>query len=142
MINGDINKAGLQDAIKAAGFKGVVQRKNTLEAFKPSEEPAINDFIAAYDELPATRLEKITELKKEGLKRVQSVFPAIHDFNELDLVREQYLSVAPAARQPTDDFQKMIDLVQAGKAAVVIINSSILADVINYDVITDPAWPV
>lgn len=125
--------------IEAAGYKvsgldGVLLSDNDV---------AVQAIIEAYDSLPEMKTDKITELKAEGLLRTQSVFPAVSDFDELDLIKEQYLSIAAAARQPTADFQKMIDLVQAGKAAAAAINTlTTEAEVNAYDVVNAPAWPV
>jgi len=129
----------LYDAIEAAGHvyhgqhNGVHMCDNAI---------AVQVVIDAFDELPTLRKLKIIDLKAEGLQRVQVVFPAIENFDDLDLVREQWLSIAPAARQATTDFQTMIDIVQAGRAAAAAINAlTVGAEIKNYDVVNTPAWP-
>jgi len=103
---------------------------------------AVQVIIDAFDELPTLRKLKIIDLKAAGLARVQTVFPAIENFDDLDLVREQWLSTAPSARQATADFQTMIDIVQAGKAAATAINAlTVHAEIKSYDVVNTPAWP-
>ena len=68
--------------------------------------------------------------------------PAITDWDALDLVREQFLSIAPAARQPTANLQSLIDVFQAGKTAADAINAMTDVTVIDaYDVSADPGWP-
>lgn len=138
MIN-FIDKAGLYEAIEAAGHT-LHQEDNV---WIPSDEAAVQLIIDNHDELPLLKSTKIAELKKEGLARVNLTFPAVTNFDELDLIKEQFLSVAPAARSPTVDFQKMIDIVQVGKDAVTSINALTVAnDIKNYDVMNTPNWPV
>ena len=142
MINYIEKGIGLHDAIEAAGLHGVEHRNGITVAIIPSEETAIQAIIDTYDPLEDLKKEKITSLKKEGLRRVQILFPAISNFDELDLLKEQWLSIAPAARQPTADFQTLIDLLQVGKSAITVINAlTIVADVKSYNVATDPVWP-
>lgn len=122
---------------------------NGFEFVWVSNVPTTNDdaaaqiIIDAFDYLAEIKKNKVIELKSEGLNRVQSVFPAINDFDELDLVREQWLSITSDARQATTDFQKMIDIVQAGKLAITDINTlTTAANVRAYDVVNTPTWPV
>ena len=142
MIVGDVNKAGLQEALKAAGFKGVVQRDNVLVSCDPAEENAINAFIAEYDELPEARLEVTAAIRAEGLARAQTLFPSIKDFAEIELIVEQHLSIVIDARQPTAKLTKLIAFVQAVDAAVALIESAALADVKAFNAVTGPAWAV
>ena len=142
MINYIEKGIGLHDAVAAAGLRGIVHRDNVAEAIDPAEETAIQAIIDSYDPLPYAKREKIKELKAEGLSRIQVIFPSIGNFDDLDLVREQWLSIAPAARQATTDFQTMIDTAQAGKAARVEINAlTTIAEVEAYDVVNTPSWP-
>ena len=108
----------------------------------PCDDADCQAAIDSYNPVPGPKKEKIAELKAEGLRRIQAVFPAIDDFDELDLVREQFLSVKPAARNATPDFQNLIDVVTAGKAAASIIKGfTDRGPVIGYDVVSDPSWP-
>ena len=91
------------------------------------------------DRLRAT---KIQELKDEGLSRIQAVLPAISSFDTLELVREMWLSIAPAARAATADFQSVIDIYQAARDGVVFLNTATDGEVSSYDVTTSPSWPV
>jgi hypothetical protein len=68
--------------------------------------------------------------------------PAINNFDTLELVREMWLSVAPAARSATTDFQMIIDIYQEARAGVVFLNSASDGEVASYDVVTSPSWPV
>ena len=126
-------------AIEAAGHS--VWTHDLVQS--STDDVAVQAIVDAYNVLPELKLDKIKDLKAEGLTRIQLTFPAVSDFDELDLIREQYLSVAPAARQATTDFQRMIDIVQAGKSARTEINALTLeAEAIAYDVVNTPNWPV
>jgi len=107
-----------------------------------TDDVAVQLIIDAYDALPEAKADKIEELKLEGLRRIQLVFPSISDFDELDFATEQYLSIAPAARQPTTDFQSVINIRQSAKNAISFINNlSTLTAIVDYDVVDTPAWP-
>ena len=90
----------------------------------------------------ATKADKIQELKDEGLTRIQAVMPAIDNFNTLELVREMWLSTAPAARNATATFQSIIDIYQAARNGVITLKSAAPEEVAAYDVLVDTAWPV
>lgn len=85
--------------------------------------------------------DRIQELKDEGLSRIQAVMPAINSFDTLELVREMWLSTAPAARAATATFQSIIDIYQAARDGVIVLNGATPAEVTAYDVLTDPVWP-
>ena len=86
--------------------------------------------------------DKIQELKNEGLSRIQAVMPAINNFDTLELVREMWLSTAPAARNATPTFQSIIDIYQAARNGVITLKSAAPEEVAAYDVLVDTAWPV
>jgi len=93
--------------------------------------------------LAARKPPKLKLLKAEGLRRIQLVMPAITDYDALDLVREQWLSILPAARDATPNFQLLIDVVTAGKAAASDVNAMTdVATIDAYDVTAAPGWPV
>jgi len=103
----------------------------------------VQSIVDSFNPIPLTKKDKRKELNVEGLLRIQLIFPAISDFDELDLVREQFLSLAPAARSPTAKFQKLIDTVQARNQARKAINAlTTVTDINNYDVVNTPTWPV
>lgn len=95
---------------------------------------------------PATPAETLDEakarrrwqIKRDGLERIQTRLPAIDAFDTLALVRELYLSIAPAARQPTVDWQWLIDTYQAGQAALNSVGSA--ATIAQVNAVT-PNWP-
>ena len=93
-------------------------------------------------QVAGVKQEKRDELRQEALRLINVVFPAINDMDELALVREQWLSIAPAARQATVDFQKMLDTFIAARNAITTINGlATPVAVNNYDVVNDPTWP-
>lgn len=93
--------------------------------------------------LASAKSAKLQELKAEGLSRIQAAIPGIAGWDHLGLVREQWLSIAPAARSATTDFQLVIDVYQAGKAAVGDIGVLTTVTAIDsYNVVADPSWPV
>lgn len=85
--------------------------------------------------------DKIQGVKTEGLSRIQLLMPGITDFDTLELVREMWLSTAPAARSATATFQEIINIYQAARAGVIYLKSAIDEDVASYDIVTDPSWP-
>jgi len=103
----------------------------------PAEETARDaaDLAANLAALPG-------QIKAEGLSRVNALFPAITDLDQIDFFGEFWLSIAPAARQPTVDFQKIIDIRAAAKAAIVNVKTfTTQAQIDAYDPTTDPGWP-
>lgn len=99
---------------------------------------------ARYDAelLPDIIKNKIEELKAEGVARMSARIAGIYDLEVVNLTREFWLSIDPGARQPTADFQYVIDVYQAGKDAVIVIKAfTDAASVTAYNVETAPAWP-
>lgn len=89
-----------------------------------------------------TRGEKIAEIKAEGLRRIQVYLPGIKGFDELQLIKEFWLSIAPAAKQATPEFQAAIDVYQAGADAIIVLTGyALLAEIEAYDSVNSPAWP-
>lgn len=113
---------------------------------------AIQDWIAegstpepeftAVELLTNAKRTKLDELKREGLSHIQAVIPAITNWDILELVREQWFSTKPTARNATANFQSVIDTYQAGRVAAADINAlATVTTVSAYDVVTGPVWP-
>lgn len=105
-----------------------------------------DDGVTWQSKKPATLAEakqaKRKELREEFISRVVVLYPTLKDMDEIKLVRDQFLSVAPAARAPTTDFQKLIDTYQVAQDALTAINAlGDVASVEAYDVVNTPAWP-
>lgn len=126
---------GLHRAVQAAGHA----LSQVDGAWISSNDAAVQAIIDSFDPLPSYKAERIEALKADGLARIQAVFPAIKSFDELALIRELYLSIAPAARQPTTNWQRMINIYTAGQAAAASINAA--STKAQVDAVT-PSWPV
>jgi hypothetical protein len=81
---------------------------------------------------------KVLLIKTEGLTRITQIFPAMSSIDEIKLLREFYLSIAPSARQPTANFQKIIDISQAVQTALTSVNNA--ASKAAVDAVS-VAWP-
>jgi len=94
------------------------------------------------DVLADRKRAKIKLLKAEGLSRVHALFPAIATWDEIMLVKESWLSIASAARNPTPKFLSLINIFVAGSDAADAINAMTNVNAIDaYNVTTDPVWP-
>jgi hypothetical protein len=138
---------GLAEHLEQNGYR-VIKRDGVFVGYdsngNSSEliDSAINSLIDGYDPIDFVKAEKGDEIKSEGLARISAVFPAINDLDELKLEQERWLSIAPAARQPTTDYQQAIDIYVAARNAITSINSETDWTVVNaYDVVTGPSWP-
>lgn len=58
------------------------------------------------------------EIKDAGLALINEAFPALKNIDEIKFQAEFWLSIAPAARQATIDFQRVIDIYTTAKAAI------------------------
>jgi len=139
---------GLAEHLEQNGYR-VIKRDGVFVGYdsngNSSEliDSAINSLIDGYDPIEFAKAEKRDAIKVEGLSRISAVFPAINDLDELKLEQERWLSIAPAARQPTSDYQKAINIYVAARNAITSINSETDWTVVNaYDVVTGPSWPV
>jgi hypothetical protein len=68
--------------------------------------------------LPDIKRQKIHELTAEAVRRVGLVMPELADLSSLIVMRELWLSIAPAARQPTAKLTAVINIYQAWNTAV------------------------
>lgn len=125
----------LHEAIRRAGH--TLRERNGV--WESSNDTAVQAIIDSFDPLPDYKAEKIEAIKAEGLARIHQTFEAITSFDQLDLIRELYLSILPAARtSPTARWQRMVNIWQAGRAAITQVrNATTQAQV---DAVT-PAWP-
>lgn len=97
----------------------------------------------AANELPAAIASKVSAIKKEGVARMGARIAGIYDLDVVNLTREFWLSIDPSARQPTVDFQYVIDVYQAGKDALEVIKALTDPVIVDaYDVVSAPSWPV
>lgn len=139
-IGGLVDDAGYR--LEYVDNASKITRKSDGRVNHPDDEISVQSIIDSFDPLPVLKAAKIEKLKEEGLSRINAVYPAIKSWDDLDLVKDTYMSVAPAARNPTADFQSMINIFQAGKNAAAEINGLQTEQAVaDYDVTTSPVWP-
>ncbi|MDH3325151.1 MAG: hypothetical protein OEM38_00375 [Gammaproteobacteria bacterium] len=130
--------------IEALGNVGITKttEDGAVKIHPVEREAEAQVIIDTYDALPDYKKIKIEELKLEALSRVQIVYPSISNFDELKLVKDIIISIAPAARQLPADMTITTNIYQAGVDAVAAINLiNVAADVQSYDVVNTPVWP-
>ncbi len=125
----------LHAAVRAAGHS--LWEENGV--WKSSNDAVVQAIIDNYNDFADYKADRIAQIKAAGLARIQAVFPAINSFDELALIRDLFLSILPAARSPTANWQRMIDIYTAGRNAVIGVNNATTKQ--QVDAVT-PAWPV
>lgn len=95
-------------------------------------------FTAPAPTLAEVKQRRAAEIRADGLGRIQAVFPAIESIDVLQLVREQMLSIAPAARQFTADMQRVIDIYTAASNGLAAVQA---ATTINQVLAVSVNWP-
>lgn len=96
--------------------------------------------------IPPAPVSSLAELKRQrahaitaaALARIQSVLPEVSNMATAQLVRELWLSIAPAARQPTAKMGQVIAIHQAWGDALQAVKACGTAGCVA-DV--TPAWP-
>jgi len=68
--------------------------------------------------------DRILLIKKEAIIEINVIFPALQSVDDIKLFREFYLSIAPAARQPTVNFTKVIDTYQTAQTGITAVNAA------------------
>lgn len=124
----------LHAAVRAAGHS--LWEENGV--WKSSNDVVVQTIIDNYNDFADYKTDRIAAIKADGLARIQAVFPAINSFDELALIRDLFLSILPAARSPTANWQRMIDIYTAGRNAVIGVNNATTKQ--QVDAVT-PAWP-
>ncbi len=125
---------GLHSSVGAAGH----QLSQVDGVWVSSNDVAVQAIIDAYNPLPDLKAKKVDFLVAQGMVLVQQVMPGIQTFDQLDLVKEQYLSLLTAARAPTARFQKLIDIYTVGETAINQVKAATTqaqVDAVN------PVWP-
>jgi hypothetical protein len=90
------------------------------------------------ESLDDAKKRKTLSIKRDGAARMATRFPALDNFDTIQLVREVILCVAPAARQLTDDFTWVSNTYQAGKDALALVDAASTIDAVDA---VSPAWP-
>lgn len=125
----------LHAAVRAAGHS--LWEENGV--WKSSNDAVVQAIIDNYNDFADYKADRIAAIKADGLARIQAVFPAINSFDELALIRDLFLSILPAARSPTANWQRMIDIYTAGRKAVIGVNNATTKQQVDA---VNPAWPV
>lgn len=141
-------KYGLKDALNAAGYSVAhldgAAYLEMINGFQPTAQDEIdaNALIAAHDPLTPAKLDKIAELKIEGLRQANLVYDdevfasvaAIELLIDIDATYDR--SIAPAARLIA--VNSIINTFKTERAAINSMEA--LTDIQNYNVTIDPAW--
>lgn len=99
-----------------------------------------SDFIAEADSnlLPRAIARKVASIKREALLMMQQQV-AIKDFDQIEVLREFWLSIDSQAHQPTAKWQYLIDVWQSGKDAVIAVKALPDSDSVES---FQPSWPI
>ncbi len=127
---------GLVDAIVTAGYPFWWQ--DGIPMTDPAVETAVQAIIDAYDNLPAYKRERSKAIQAEGLMRVQALFPALSDFDALDLEAERWKSIKGTATAPTVKYQKLINIYTAARNAQAQVAAAATTADVDAVVV---AWP-
>ena len=134
------NKIGLKDYLRSIGW--LMRERDGLCMAKDidgvEDDVRFQADVNAYNELPAIKQIKILEIKREGLIRVQLVFPTINDLDDLRLITNIIQSIAPAARQLTQPISQLAAIWQAAQNAIQAVN--VAGDALTVAAVT-PIWP-
>lgn len=100
-------------------------------------EPMDAEYVPSptLDEVKAA---KIRAIRDEALVRVNVHLPDATDISTLILLRELYLSIAPAARQPTTAMTGLINIYQAMRTAINEVRACSTTGCVNGVM---PNWP-
>lgn len=137
-----LSKAGLLEHLNALGWALRIRDGVLVTARSPlglEDQEALQTAIDAYDSLPVVKAWKIDVIKSDGLARISAVFPAIQNFDLLDLVVNIVRSIAPAARQLTPELATARDIWQAGQDAIAEVQAATTEA--QVDAVT-PVWPL
>lgn len=88
--------------------------------------------------LAAAQRRRAEEIRAAGLQRMQARLPAIASFDTVQLLREVLVSVAPQARALTGPMQWLVDVWQAGEAALAQVRAASTVEQVDAVV---PNWP-
>lgn len=128
----------LHKAIRNAGH--FLRKHNG--AWLSDNDVAVQAIIDTFDPLPDAKINKIEELKIEGLRQANLVYgdnvfasvSAIELLIDIDATYDR--SVTPASRLIA--VNGVINTFKTERAGINTMNS--MVDIQNYDVTTDPAW--
>ena len=100
-------------------------------------EPAIMTPAPAPT-LGELKKRRIQALSLEAMAHVQAVMPEVGNMATAMLIRELWLSIAPAARQPTQDMQTVFAIFSAYRSAVIDVRNCSTPECVAA---VTPTWP-
>jgi hypothetical protein len=110
------------------------------EELSSTEETSVQ---AEWDaNVPPIYARLIEQIKNEGLRRIQAIYPAVGSMDDLDLLIDLFTSIDASARQsPKPGIASVIAIIVAAKSAIANVKTfTTQAEVDGYDVTTDPGW--
>lgn len=132
-------KRGIIEALEANGFAPVKKHfRDGSSVLAVSNEAAAQAFVDSYSELPHVKKQRIKDIRVESVSRIGLVYPWIDAFDKLDIVRDLYLSIAPAAREPKPGIATLIAIQQAATAAIAAVRAANDSAAVDAVVV---AWP-
>lgn len=93
---------------------------------------------AIAEDLAGAKARRRQQVKLDGLQRMRTRLDALRTFDDVQLLREVVLSIAPAARQLTAKLQYCADTYAAGMAAIDAVNAATTISQVDSVV---PVWP-
>jgi hypothetical protein len=129
-----VEKYGLQKAITDAGHWLV----RIDDVWTSDDDVAVQAIIDGYNPLPAYKQRKIDAIKQDGLNEIAKVFPALNSYAMVQLEAERWQSLVNAAKSPTPNFTKLINIYVAAVAAIANVNAAI--DLVSVDAVP-VIWP-
>lgn len=98
--------------------------------------------VVTQRDIESVRKERKRQVVLEGIARISGVLPGMNDWNSIELIKELWASIAPAARQPTAPMQSVINIYQTGQTAISALDGiTTWNELASYDPVTDPGWP-
>lgn len=135
-LNDNANYPGLTESLSAAGIH--VEQQWPGGVWMTNDPVACQAFIDAYDPLPYARKQKRQAIKAEALVRVNILYPAIKDADDLDLEFDRWGSIKATSKAATPEYQKLLDIRAARITAVQAVNAATTVAEINAVV---AIWP-
>lgn len=90
-----------------------------------SDPIAVQAFITAYDALPDVKAERIALFKADGLARVQAIYPAIADCDQLDLFSDLWGAIKGTSKNTMPALEKAIATRAAIVSAIAAVNAAL-----------------
>lgn len=112
---------GLWKAIRAQGHD--LFAKDGV--YTSTNDVAVQAIIDSYDPLADQKADAVVGVKATALAKMQTIFPALAEIDTVNLVAELWQSIAPAARAPTANMTKVINVYTAAKNGITNINAAV-----------------